>query len=182
MLNCVIAQALFQRLPEAPEGDLSRLRSNLVNQAALAALARDLGLGERLDLGEGELRSGGAQRPSILADALEAVIGAIFVDAGYIAAARCVERAFDRAFDAAAADETGKDPKTALQELLQGRRLGLPEYRVVQVQGEAHRQEFEVECRVAALDVVTQGRGTSRRNAEQNAARLALARLPAARP
>ncbi len=180
VLNCAIAHALYQRLPDAPEGDLSRLRANLVNQGALAALARDLGLGDRLDLGEGELRSGGADRPSILADALEAVIGAIFLDAGYVAAAAYVERTFANALAATASADAGKDPKTALQELLQGRRLGLPEYRVVRVQGEAHRQEFEVECRVATLGIVTEGHGTSRRHAEQNAARVALDKLPSA--
>ncbi len=182
VLNCAIAQALYQRLPDAPEGDLSRLRANLVNQGALAALARELGLGDRLDLGEGELRSGGADRPSILADALEAVIGAVFLDAGYVAAADCVGRTFAAAFAATASVDAGKDPKTALQELLQGRRLGLPEYRVVRVQGEAHRQEFEVECRVTSLGVVTEGRGSSRRHAEQNAARVALTSVTAASP
>ena len=182
VLNCAIAQALYRRLSDAPEGDLSRLRANLVNQGALAALARELGLGDRLALGEGELRSGGADRPSILADALEAVIGAIFLDAGYVAAATCVERVFAKAFLTTASADAGKDPKTALQELLQGRRLGLPEYRVVRVQGEAHRQEFEVECRVATLGLVTEGRGSSRRVAEQNAARAALAGVPPASP
>lgn len=182
VLNCAIAQALYQRLPDAPEGDLSRLRANLVNQGALAALARELGLGDRLDLGEGELRSGGADRPSILADALEAVIGAVFLDAGYVAAADCVGRTFAAAFAATASVDAGKDPKTALQELLQGRRLGLPEYRVMRVQGEAHRQEFEVECRVTSLGVVTEGRGSSRRHAEQNAARVALTSVTAASP
>ena len=179
MLNCVIAHALYQRLPDAPEGDLSRLRASLVNQATLAALARDLGLGEQLALGEGELRSGGAERPSILADALEAVLGAVFLDGGYAAVEASIERVFGGSFATMASVDNGKDPKTTLQELLQGRRLALPEYRVAHVHGEAHRQEFEVECRIGSLGIVTSGRGTSRRHAEQSAAGAAIDRLMA---
>lgn len=177
VLNCVIAEALFQRLPQHPEGDLSRLRARLVNQPSLEARARALDLGPHLLLGEGELRSGGAERASMLADALEGLIGGVFVDAGFEAARAVILRIFEPVLSQPDVFGAAKDAKTALQEWLQARRKPLPEYRVLDVGGEAHRQHFVVECRVAAYGVETRGQGLSRRTAEQQAAREALSAL-----
>lgn len=175
VLNCVIAAALFERFPAIPEGDLSRVRSNLVNRDTLARVARRLELGAAIRLGEGELRSGGAHRPSLLADTLEALFGAVFVDAGYDVARAVVERVYAAELDGLDPAALGKDPKTRLQEWLQGRRLAVPEYSVTQVAGEAHAQSFTVECRIAALGIVATGNGPSRRTAEQLAAAKAYA-------
>jgi ribonuclease-3 len=175
VLNCVVARALYDRFPELPEGDLSRVRAALVNRDALADVARRLGLGDALRVGEGELRSGGTERPSILADALEAVFGAVFLDAGYDAARATVERTFADVLRDADPTVLGKDPKTRLQEWLQGRRLPVPEYRVVEVGGEQHAQTFTAECAIPALGLATQGTGASRRQAEQAAAETAYA-------
>ncbi len=177
LLGCVIAILLYERYPGLPEGDLSRLRAALVNQASLFEVAQGLDLGESLRLGEGELKSGGFRRPSILADALEAILGAVYLDAGFDAVRSVIARLFVSKLDAAGTAPPGKDPKTALQELLQGRRLPLPRYTVLQVGGEAHQQTFRVECRVDELAIVQTGEGTSRRAAEQQAAQGALAAL-----
>jgi ribonuclease-3 len=169
VLNCAIALMLYERFPQMPEGDLSRMRAGLVNRDTLHRHAAALGLGATIRLGEGEAKSGGAARPSILADALEAVLGAIFLDAGYAATHAAIERIY--ADDIAGADtEIAKDPKTRLQEWLQGRRLPVPEYAIVEIRGEAHLQTFEVACRIAALDIAATGTGASRRAAEQAAA------------
>ena len=169
VLNCAIALMLYERFPQMPEGDLSRMRAGLVNRDTLHRHAAALELGATIRLGEGEAKSGGAARPSILADALEAVFGAIFLDAGYAAAHTAIERIY--ADDIAGADtEIAKDPKTRLQEWLQGRRLPVPEYAIVEIRGEAHLQTFEVACRIAALDIAATGTGASRRAAEQAAA------------
>jgi ribonuclease-3 len=183
VLNCVIARALYARFPATAEGDLSRVRASLVNEQTLARVARALDLGAALRLGEGEHRSGGADRTSILADALEAVFGAVFVDAGYDAAARVIEAAYGDMLREADPAVLAKDAKTRLQEWLQGRRVAVPEYTVAGIQGEAHAQRFEVECRIPALSVVTRGSGASRRAAEQEAAAAALDAVarPAAR-
>jgi ribonuclease-3 len=173
VLNCVIAALLYERFPNLPEGHLSRLRANLVNQECLSRIALALELGNELRLGEGELKSGGFRRPSILADALEAVTGAVFLDGGYDSAAAVLSRIFDPLLTELDPNTLGKDPKTLLQELLQGRRLSLPQYNVVSVQGEAHEQQFHVECVIPELDIRTSGTGPSRRSAEQSAARLA---------
>ena len=173
LLNCTVATLLYERFPRLPEGDLSRLRAALVNQASLSEVALELGLGDRLRLGEGELKSGGFRRPSILADALEAVTGAIFLDGGYQSVAAVLNRIFEPLLTELDPSTLGKDPKTLLQELLQGRRLSLPQYNVVAVQGEAHEQHFHVECVIPELDIRTAGSGPSRRSAEQSAARLA---------
>lgn len=173
VLNCVVARELYHALPEAPEGDLSRIRAHLVNQQTLAGLAGGLGLGELVLLGEGEVRSGGRRRPSILANALEAVLGAVFIDGGFAAAEGVVGRLYApllRELDPLA---LGKDPKTRLQEHLQGRRIPLPQYHVVATRGEAHAQQFQVECVIPELGVRTTGEGSSRRGAEQEAARQA---------
>jgi ribonuclease-3 len=176
-LNCAVAASLYQRFIELKEGDLSRLRANLVRQESLAEIARGLGLGELLRLGEGELKSGGAARPSILADALEAIFGAIHIDAGFDAARVVIERLYAPAMDRIDPNDTGKDPKTALQEILQGRRLRLPRYGLLATSGEAHAQQFEVECVIADLDIRSRGTGGSRRTAEQQAAQRALAEI-----
>jgi ribonuclease-3 len=175
VLNCAIALELYRRFPQLPEGELSRLRAHLVNQDTLSTVARRFGVGAILLLGEGELRSGGCERPSILADAVEAVVGAVFLDGGYDAALGVVQTMLGDALaniDPAA----GKDPKTTLQEHLQARRISLPRYAVVATRGAAHRQEFEVECVIPELGIRTLGEGSNRRSAEQHAARLAYER------
>jgi ribonuclease-3 len=177
VLNCVVSELMFRRFPQLPEGDLSRLRASLVNQHALMAVARDLELGPQLLLGEGELKSGGYRRPSILANALEAVIGAVFLDAGFDAARVVVTRLFAGQLNAADPATLGKDPKTLLQEWLQARRKPLPKYTVVATLGDAHDQTFQVECVIVEMNILTRGEGASRRSAEQAAARLAYERL-----
>ena len=174
VLNCIIADELFRRFPALAEGELSRIRAVMVRQQTLFERAEALSVGELLQLGEGELRSGGKQRPSILADALEAIIGAIYIDAGYETARRVVVGIFDATLRDADPMVLNKDPKTQLQELLQGRRIALPRYAIVATEGEAHRQRFRVECTIAQLDIKTMGEGPSRRSAEQHAAELAL--------
>jgi ribonuclease-3 len=180
VLNCVVAVALFERFPAIPEGELSRVRASLVNRDTLTRLARGLGLGAEIRLGEGEVRSGGGERPSILADALEAIFGAVFVDAGFAAARAAIERVYAGEFIGLDPAALGKDPKTRLQEWLQARRLAVPEYAVTRISGEAHAQTFTIECRVPALAIVATGTGTNRRAAEQDAAAQAFARAVAA--
>jgi ribonuclease-3 len=175
VLNCAVAACLYQRFADMKEGELSRARASLVRQETLAEIARSLALGALLNLGEGELKSGGAQRPSILADALEAIFGAIFVDGGFAAAQAAIARLYEPALLRLDPNDAGKDPKTALQEILQGRRLPLPRYGLLATHGEAHAQEFEVECVVAELGIRSTGSGASRRIAEQQAAQRALA-------
>jgi ribonuclease-3 len=175
ILNCVIAIALFGRFGELHEGELSRARASLVRQEALHRIALGLELGEQLRLGEGELKSGGSRRPSILADALEAVFAAVFLDAGFDAAKGVIDALYVPLVNEVDPRKPAKDPKTALQELLQGRRIALPAYTMQQVLGEAHAQEFEVACEIPKLGIRTLGRGASRRAAEQQSAELALA-------
>ena len=177
VLNCTVARALYDAFPDLPEGSLSRLRANLVRQETLAEIAVNLKLGDSLRLGEGELKSGGFRRPSILADALESLFGAVFLDAGFDAAQRVVRGLFDPLVAKIDPKASGKDPKTQLQEILQSRRLPLPEYRLVGAEGEAHDQSFIVECVLAKPGVKTRGIGKSRRAAEQEAARLACAEV-----
>lgn len=177
VLNCVVASILYEAFPRLPEGHLSRLRANLVNQECLSKIAVELKLGDELRLGEGELKSGGFRRPSILADALEAIIGAIFLDGGYPAVAQTIRAMFAPLLQEIDPQTLGKDPKTLLQEYLQARHLALPHYAVLNVRGEAHDQQFEVECAVAELGIRTLGEGPSRRSAEQEAARRAYASL-----
>lgn len=173
VLNCVIAAELYRMYPAMAEGDLSRVRSSLVNGQNLFVLANQLEIGPRLLLGEGELRSGGAQRPSMLANAVEAVIGAIYLDAGFVAAQTFTLRIFADSLQTIDLRVAGKDAKTLLQELLQARHLPLPRYAVIATAGEAHDQSFQVECSVPELEIKTRGDGASRRAAEQGAARLA---------
>lgn len=177
ILDCVIAAVLFHRFPNLPEGDLSRLRANLVRQEALHRLATSLNIGDSLLLGEGELKSGGAQRPSILADALEALFGAIYLDAGFDAAYAVVVNLYAPLLDELKPGQVQKDPKTSLQEWLQGRKKPLPRYQLLEASGAAHEQRFEVACEIDNPPLRTIGHGASRRIAEQVAAEKALKEL-----
>jgi ribonuclease-3 len=170
VLNLAVASLLYERLGGRPEGDLSRVRANLVKQETLHQLAVGLGLPALIRLGEGEARSGGHKRPSILADALEAIIGAVFLDAGFDAAQALVFRLFDNVDMSPTMIAAAKDPKTELQEWLQARRWQLPMYRVVGTTGAAHQQTFDVECEVPELKQSQRGIGSSRRSGEQAAA------------
>jgi ribonuclease-3 len=170
VLNCVVAEELFNRFPSLSEGQLSRLRANLVRKESLSGIAQGLGLSEFLRLGEGELASGGGTRPSMLADALEAVYGAMLLDGGYEAVRDSIRHTFKAEFDALDPAKPAKDPKTLLQEHLQGRQRRLPAYRVVATKGAAHSQTFEVECVVEDMKLTASGTGSTRRIAEQNAA------------
>ncbi len=182
VLNLAVSTLLYRRLQAQSEGDLSRVRANLVKEGTLHQLAKDLRLDQVLHLGEGEARSGGHQRPSILADALEAVIGAVYLDAGYAAAEALVLRLYEAVEINPQMQAAAKDAKTALQEWLQGRKMQLPQYCVVGTVGVAHRQTFEVECAIAELALAQRGSGASRRAAEQSAAAAMLATLKAPRP
>ena len=177
VLGCAMAEELYARFPQLSEGKLTRLRASLVREEALAEVAKTLGLGEHLRLGEGELAAGPEPRPSILADAVEAVLGAVFLDGGYEAARKAVLAAFGPLIERLDPDRPAKDAKTRLQEILQAKHRRLPQYRVVAVQGEAHKQSFEVECYVSELDLRVTGTGTSRQRAEQQAAKAMLEEL-----
>ncbi len=179
VLNLAVSSLLYQRLSSLPEGDLSRVRANLVKEATLHQLALGLRLPEVLRLGEGEARSGGQKRPSILADALEALIGAVYLDAGYGAAEALVHRLYEAVEINPQMQAVAKDAKTALQEWLQGRKMQLPQYRVVGTVGAAHKQTFDVECTIAELSLSERGIGGSRRAGEQSAATAMLATLKA---
>ena len=174
VLNLAVADLLFERLQALPEGDLSRIRANLVKQDTLHQLAVELGLPEVIRLGEGEVRSGGHKRPSILADALEAVLGAVYLDAGFVVVQDLVHRLFKSVEINPTMDAMGKDPKTELQEWLQGRKMRLPLYKVVGTLGAAHKQTFDVECEIAELGLAQRGIGGSRRAGEQAAAAAML--------
>lgn len=174
ILNCVVASLLFERYSKIDEGDLSRLRANLVKQQALFEIAEQLELPQFLFLGEGELKSGGFRRPSILADTLEAIFGAIYLDANFDAAAQVIRALYIPILESVDPKTLGKDAKTLLQEYLQGRKMALPQYVVIATHGAAHDQEFEVECQVPKLNIQVLGRGANRRAGEQAAAKLAL--------
>jgi ribonuclease III len=182
VLNCVVAALLFQRFAKLDEGDLSRVRANLVKQQSLYEIAQALNVSEALRLGEGELRSGGFRRPSILADTLEAIFGAVFLDGGFDAAHQVIKRLYTPILDHIDPRTIGKDAKTLLQEYLQGHKIALPTYTVVATHGAAHNQQFEVECTVPKLEVKVSGSGASRRAAEQAAAKKALDELASAAP
>ncbi|MEY3667177.1 MAG: hypothetical protein RL572_717 [Pseudomonadota bacterium] len=177
IIGFLIAEELSLRFPEAPEGELSRMRARLVNQQTLAAIAQQLQIGEQLILGPGELKSGGRQRVSILADAIEALLGAIYLDGGLSACRDCMLQLFAGEFLTQPAEELRKDAKTALQELLQARSLPVPEYEVVAVEGTDHEQNFVVQCRTALTPQAMTGSGRSRRLAEQDAAGQVLQAL-----
>ncbi|GGX98230.1 ribonuclease III [Vogesella alkaliphila] len=174
ILNYTVARMLFDHFPKLSEGELSRLRANLVNQSTLAEIAQQLKLGDYLYLGEGELKSGGFNRPSILADAVEAIFAAISFDADFMAAERVVRRLYQERVVAIDPSKHAKDAKTRLQEALQARRLSLPRYSILSQSGEAHEQSFRVQCDLAELGIITTGDGISRRGAEQQAADAAL--------
>jgi len=175
VLNLAVAGLLYERLSELPEGDLSRVRANLVKQETLHQLAVQLGLPSLIRLGEGEAKSGGQKRPSILADALEALIGAVYLDAGFDKAAQLVRSLFKDVEINPHMQAIGKDPKTELQEWLQGRKMNLPIYRVVGTLGAAHKQTFDVECEISEHGRAERGIGGSRRAGEQAAAAAMLA-------
>jgi ribonuclease-3 len=177
VLNCVVSGELFTRFPDLKEGELSRLRAHHVRQESLHLAARALDLGTYLRMGEGELKSGGFTRPSILADAFEAMVGAVYIDAGFEVAQSVLRRLLDTQLGESTEESSAKDPKTTLQEHLQGLRLELPKYSVVSTKGATHEQQFEVECLVDSLSIRTIGSGTSRRAAEQEAAQRAYEKI-----
>ncbi len=174
VLNLAVSDLLYARLASLPEGDLSRVRANLVKQETLHQLAVGLGLPDVMRLGEGEVRSGGQKRPSILADTLEALIGAVYLDGGFAVAQALVHRLFEAVEINPSMDAIGKDPKTELQEWLQGRKMKLPVYKVVGTLGAAHKQSFDVECEIPELRLTERGIGGSRRSGEQAAAAAML--------
>jgi len=173
VLNCAIAGLIFKKYLDVPEGRLSRLRASMVNQAALSDMALYLEMDQLIRLGEGELKSGGNRRPSILADALEAVFGAIYVDSNFVQAEDVIAKLYTPVLETIDHSTHGKDPKTLLQEFLQSQKLDLPEYIVVKTIGKAHQQKFKVECVISKFNIRTLGEGLSRRSAEQAAARKA---------
>lgn len=177
VLDFVISDCVYRARPGASEGDLSKLRSSLVKDTTLAELASDLGVGEHLFLGSGEQKTGGHRRESILADALEALFGAVFLDSGFEAAKDIVERVFEDRLNALPDANELRDPKTRLQEWLQARKMGLPEYDLAGVTGKAHKQRFEVTCTIRETSSVTRGESTTRRKAEQKAAADMLVEL-----
>lgn len=179
VLNLAVSDLLYARLGSLPEGDLSRVRANLVKQDTLHQLAVGVGLPELIRLGEGEMRSGGQKRPSILADTLEAIIGAVYLDAGFASAQALVQRLFKDVEINPHMDAIGKDAKTELQEWLQGRRMKLPAYKVVGTLGAAHKQSFDVECEIPELRLSERGIGGSRRSGEQAAATAMLQTIKA---
>ena len=177
VLSLAVSRLLYERHADSDEGDLTRVRAHLVREDSLHRVALGLGLPDVVRLSEGEARGGGAQRPSILADAVEALIGAVFVEGGYEAAHAVVQRLFGEVISATEAESWGKDAKTELQEWLQARRVPVPAYRITATRGQAHAQTFEVECAVPTLGLAERGEGRSRRVAEQEAARRLLASL-----
>ena len=182
VLSLAVSTLLYQRLQSLPEGDLSRVRANLVKEGTLHQIALKLELSGLLRLGEGEAKSGGKQRPSILADAVEALIGAVYLDADYRTAERLVHHLYEGVDINPHMRAVQKDPKTALQEWLQGRRMKLPQYKVAEITGAAHLQTFEVACEIAELPLHANGTGASRRAAEQAAAAALLDQLKAKHP
>ncbi len=177
IVNFVVAEILFKAYPDAREGKLTRMRASLVRGQSLGQLARRLQLGEAIRLGTGERKSGGRRRESILADAMEAVIGAIYLDGGMAACQQCIGQWLEAEFAAVDPNQVDKDPKTALQEWMQRERMDLPTYRVLEVLGPAHQQTFRVACCLGDQFPMLEGTGSSRREAEQAAAGAALAHL-----
>lgn len=177
VLDFVISDVVYRLRPDVSEGDLSRLRASLVRDRTLAELALEIDLGPRLILGSGELKSGGHRRESILADALEALFGAIFLDSGFGAASNAIQTVYEERLKNLPDVDELRDPKTKLQELLQSRKMELPSYALIAERGADHKKKFEVKCQVSALDAVTHGESTSRRRAEQKAARRMLEHL-----
>ena len=177
ILNFIIAELLFKEFKLLPEGDLSRLRSQLVKSATLSEIGIALNLGDYLILGEGELKSSGWRRPSILADSVEAIIGAVFIDGGISSANKLITGWYQERLDAINPNDIQKDSKSVLQELLQAKKIPLPEYNVVSVEGEAHNQHFKVSCSIPKLGLSIEGEGASRKVAEQSAAEESIKKL-----
>jgi len=177
ILNFTIAELLFKKFPNLPEGDLSRLRASLVKSNSLSHVAVKIGIGDFILLGEGEMKGAGWRRPSILADVIEAIIGAIYLDGGLIPAQDFITRNFMEFLTDIDPRKIAKDSKTELQELLQSKKLLLPKYEIVDIKGEAHAQEFTVKCSIQQLDMSTEGSGPSRRAAEQEAASYAIEKI-----
>ena len=174
VLNCTIAYCLYQQFKGQKEGELSRIRAHLVRQEALVVIAQNLQLNRYLYLGDGELKSGGSERPSILADAVEAIFGAIFIDADFATAQSVVTRLYQPMLDELDPNTAGKDAKTQLQERLQAQKLPVPKYEILTIEGAAHEQTFTMSCEILSLNIKTQGTGASRRIAEQDAANAAM--------
>lgn len=179
ILNFVIADELFKQYPDVQEGDLSRLRANLVNKESLAVIAKQLELGDVIQLGSGELKSGGFRRPSILADAVESIFGAVYCDGGFEPCRQLIVRLYANRLASPTDLQSLKDPKTQLQELLQSRRFALPDYQVTNITGQAHAQIFHVRCNIKPMNIDVSGEGKSRRKAEQIAAEKAIAAVKA---
>ncbi len=179
ILNFVIAHELFKRYPDVQEGDLSRLRATLVNKESLAEIANNLNLGEVIKLGSGELKSGGFRRPSILADAVESIFGAVYSDSGFESCRDLIVRLYEKRLASPTDLQSLKDAKTQLQELLQSRRFALPEYQVVKITGQAHAQVFHIRCSIEKMNIQVDGEGRSRRKAEQVAAEKAIIKVTA---
>jgi len=179
ILNFVIAHELFKQYPDVQEGDLSRLRANLVNKESLAVIAKQLELGDVIRLGSGELKSGGFRRPSILADAVESIFGAVYCDGGFEPCRELIVRLYASRLSSPTDLQSLKDPKTQLQELLQSRRFALPDYQVTNVTGQAHAQIFHVRCNIKPMNIDVSGEGKSRRKAEQVAAEKAITEVKA---
>ncbi len=177
VLNLVISRHIYKLEPDANEGELSRIRASLVNEESLAQVARDINLGEYIHLGSGELKSGGFRLASILSDTMEAIFGAIYLDNGFSQAQKTILFLYDKYIQTLPDTEALKDPKTKLQEYLQGQKIDLPEYQVVKTVGKSHDQTFTVNCSVDALKLKTSGKGSSRKKAEQSAADSALQKL-----
>jgi ribonuclease III len=177
VLNFIVAHQLYTRFQKLSEGDLSRLRAQLVKESTLFEIAQTLKIGELLNLGEGELKSAGWRRPSILSDALEAIIGATYLDGGFASAETLVLKLYTGRLDNIDPKSIDKDAKSELQEYLQSKKIDLPDYNVVSIEGEAHAQTFQVSCEIQKLNITTLGEGTSRRNAEQQAAKLAIEKV-----
>lgn len=173
VLSLAISSKLIHDFPKLSEGDLSRFRAHLVKEPTLADIAKELQLGDYLFLGEGELKSGGFRRPSLLADGLEAIIGAIYLDSNFDETSRVIEALFAPVIAKVDPKKLSKDPKTQLQEYLQSRKLPLPQYKIIATEGEAHEQHFKLECLIPELEIRARGEGASRRKAEQEAAKLA---------
>jgi ribonuclease-3 len=173
LVNCVVAFELYRKFPQLNEGELSRLRANLVNQSSLLAVAQKLNLGEFVALGEGERKSGGSQKPSILADTVEAIIGAIFLDSSFQNVCAVVGQLFESALNQVDPNVSAKDPKTLLQEYMQSKAMALPSYTLIATRGQAHAQTFIVKCSIESMQIFTEGEGVSRRAAEQEAANKA---------
>lgn len=180
ILNCVVADCLYQRFNVLKEGDLSRVRAHLVKQDALETIARDLQVSGCMYLGEGELKSGGLERPSILADVVEALFGAVFLDAGFDKAHSVIAKLYEPLLASIDPTNAGKDPKTQLQERLQAQKLAVPKYDITRIDGAAHEQVFTVSCAIPSLQIQTEGVGHTRRIAEQNAASVAMAQMDGA--